>query len=334
MEAGAHGGRDARVSVTVMAHPKRVVWAEHLAEQLECGITFDRHNNVWDTARRAWLAHNPNATHHLVIQDDAILCRDLTAAAAHIARLYPAQPVTLTAIGYRLANLRPAYDAARRAGLTFFHGRRAISTVALMVPTGSIIDMIRWCDSDRSRHDDVRIMRYWKRRNIDTAFTIPSLVDHRDVHENPTLVEGNDRSWKTRSAVNFIGADRSALEVDWRRADERRVRSKEAGSMVTATFARVGNPEQTATVEVGSASYRRLKEKLSRHWTLVAEEIPDDVPEPSVTAPTVDVTTVDDVEPVYHDAPNVDDFHLGAGWYALPDGTKVRGRDAAEQAMA
>ena len=29
----------------------------------------------------------------------------------------------------------------------------------------------------------------------------------------------------------------------------------------------------------------------------------------------------------------VDGFHVGAGWYQLPDGTKVRGKDAATEAL-
>lgn len=29
----------------------------------------------------------------------------------------------------------------------------------------------------------------------------------------------------------------------------------------------------------------------------------------------------------------VDSFHVGAGWYQMPDGTKVRGRDNAERLM-
>lgn len=32
-------------------------------------------------------------------------------------------------------------------------------------------------------------------------------------------------------------------------------------------------------------------------------------------------------------AVDVDEFHTGGGWYELPDGSKVRGRDNAEQAL-
>jgi hypothetical protein len=292
----------------VMAHPARRDWAEQLAGRLGCEIVWDRKQNVWDTARRAWLAHDPDATHHLVVQDDAKVCADLPQAAVKVARTVGDRPVSFTTIGYRLRHHVGSYQTAVKEGRTFWLSDRGISTVALMIPTRLVARMIAACDGGSSKHDDVRIMSWLSSRNLKTAYTIPALVDHRDRDENPTLVAGNGRGNHSRAGLNFIGEDGSGVDVKWNLPGRRRRVRKESTIMAEATFVRKGDPSQQVTVEVGSASYRRLSEKLSWAWTQIG--VPDPAEDDDAAGPV----------------------HLGGGWYDV-NGQRVRGK-AAAQALA
>ena len=72
-------------------------------------------------------------------------------------------------------------------------------------------------------------------------------------------------------------------------------------------FAKVNDDAPPRWVDEGTRAYERVR-RLDRVWVEV--DPPD--------------------EPV---SDGVDAFHVGAGWYQLPDGTKVRGRDAAAEAL-
>ena len=257
------------VSVAVMAHQKRRQWAEQLAEQLGCPVVWDRRSNVWDTARRAWLAHNPNATHHLVIQDDAIVCDDLRVQAERIAAAAPAVPVALTCIGYRIKHDRSGYDQARRWWPTV----RGVSTVALMLPTADIPDMIAACDRSGSRHDDVRIMGWYRNQSRPIWMVKPSLVAHR-TDNNPTLVDGNDR-WADRSTLNFVPV---AGDIDWTEGAPMATRDGYA----TFVHRKTGKP---TTVKVGTAGHAALS-RLAHNgnvWRQIDAPTPE--PEPVEVVP-------------------------------------------------
>src|SRR5690606_5759806 len=70
-----------RVSVAVMAHPDRAGFVDELCGRLDRDptVVWDEIGDVWHTGRRAMLAYDPDADYHLVIQDDAVVCRDLVA---------------------------------------------------------------------------------------------------------------------------------------------------------------------------------------------------------------------------------------------------------------
>jgi hypothetical protein len=207
-------GKPARVSATIMAHPKRADWAESLADELGCGITWDRRNNVWDTARRSWKAADPTATHHLVVQDDARVCRDLMEAATVAAQAAGDRPVSFTAIDYKLQSERDGYLAALAAGECFYPIRRGLSTVSLMVPTRLITQMLRQCSTMSSPHDDVRIAQFFRLRRQVMLLSVPSLVDHRNPAHSPSLV-GNGGTRARRDVIRFIGENRSGLAVNF-----------------------------------------------------------------------------------------------------------------------
>lgn len=202
------------VSVAVMAHPKRATFVPHLVKSLdaEATVVWDEHNDRWDTGRRAMLAFDPSTTHHLVIQDDAIACRDLVAGVEKALVYVPHESPVGLYVGrvqpWR-ARIQKLVDEAEE-NTSWLTMARLLWGVGVVVPTDQIPDMVAFCD--RRRHEanyDLRMAKWFMHRGIRVWCTWPSLVEHRD---SPSLVPGRTA---TRHAHRFIGARRSALDVDW-----------------------------------------------------------------------------------------------------------------------
>jgi hypothetical protein len=298
-----------------MAHPKRQRWIPGLVDALdrEPTVVWDRNNDRWDTGRRSLLAYDPDATHHLVVQDDALVCRDLVAGLEQAVAHTGDHP-----LGLYIGMVRPsAATVARKVRDAQTFGARFVKMdgpwwgVGIVVPTGHIEDLVRWADrrSDIANYDK-RISRWYRTvKGLDCWYPFPSLVEHRHGEENPSLIPG--RSGTNRRAWQFLGTDRSALNIDWT------YRPPEDGM---ATFRNLRAPHlEPVTTPEGSASFVRLS-RLPAIWERV--DTPAE-PEPAVT--------VGDPDP--DPSVSVDAFHTGAGWYTLPDGSKVRGRDAALAAL-
>lgn len=211
------------LSVAMMAHPKRRDAAQQILTELgqEIPIVWDEINNRWDTGRRSMLAYDPGCTHHLVIQDDVIVCRDLIAG---VRRALEYVPDDAPLCGY-VGRVRPQKEATFRAAQEAFRVGASFVTMhtlnwgpLIVVPTGCIPEMISYCDPLPVPNYDKRLSRYWElSRKVRVWYAWPNLVDHRD---GPSLVPGRigtDRSQNKscRVAHNFLGEDRSALEVDW-----------------------------------------------------------------------------------------------------------------------
>lgn len=207
-----------RISVAIMAHPRRKDFIPYLLGSLDCEptVVWDENNDRWDTGRRSMLAYNQGCTHHLVIQDDAIVCKDLVAGLTDALCHIPdpdGTPVCLY-IGrnkpfrYSMAQAasRAERDRAAWVAMTQVHWG-----VGIMLPIGLIKPMIDYCDTrDEIGNYDRRISRWVERYQLPVYYTWPSLVDHRGV---PSLVKG--RASKGRYAHNFIGTNASALDQDW-----------------------------------------------------------------------------------------------------------------------
>lgn len=199
------------LSIAVMAHSARGEWAGLLAAELDAPIVWDNGRGVWSTGRRALLAHDPDATHHLVVQDDAVICRELVAGLE----------VALSYAGHRAVGLytgsRPDRTRIAKAGRTATEmGVSWISTrhwplwgVASAHPVDMIGDLVASGDTmGRPTRYDLQTRHFYRNAGVAVWYTWPSLVDHRD---GPSLLENPDG----RRAQRFIGEDVSALSVDW-----------------------------------------------------------------------------------------------------------------------
>jgi len=213
-----------RVSLAMMAHPARKASVERILAILdrECPVVWDEKNDRWDTGKRAMLAYDPEATHHVVIQDDVLVCRDLCAGLERaLAHIPPDAPLC----GY-VGRVRPqteavlrAVAAARKAHASFIVMRCLNWGPLVAVPTGVIPEMVAHGDTlRRVPNYDRRLSRFFEleeRRSV--WYTWPSLVDHAD---GPSMVKGRfatdrEREPRARVAHEFIGEQASALDIDW-----------------------------------------------------------------------------------------------------------------------
>lgn len=198
-----------------MAHPKRTGMVADLLDRLDrpVGVTWDEIDDRHDTGIRALEAFDPDASHHLVIQDDVLPCSDLIAgvekALAHV-------PVGCPASFY-IGKVRPFGQAVAKAvakaeGASWITMAGIYWGPAVVVPTSSIEEMAAWY---RGKHGarisnyDRRMSRWFEQRDLRCWYSWPSLVDHRG---DTSLVRGRSG---VRRAHRTLGPGESALDVDW-----------------------------------------------------------------------------------------------------------------------
>lgn len=164
----------------------------------------------WPTARRAWLAsaRAPNATHHVLLQDDALLCRDFLPGLREAISNVPEAVISLFTIHDKVAE-------ARLLSYSWIQQRDDVWGVGLVMPSAWASEFVRWCDINIPAgylHDERRVAIWMMATGKACYSPVPSLVEHAGA-VNSTLGHNDARcvaSW-------FIGSDRSALDVDWSR---------------------------------------------------------------------------------------------------------------------
>lgn len=176
-----------------MAHPKRKEWAEELAKTLNCSIVWDERNDIWDTARRAWLElSNDECEFGVVIQDDAILCDNfieevhkLVIKTYHYRTIYQ-----LYINGDIRIFTKEAIEFGRERNYIF--SRELAGGVATVIPRSMIKDIIHYGNQSFYPGDDTKIKMFCLRYGIPVTYPFPSLVDHRRRKDNPSL-SGNEK---------------------------------------------------------------------------------------------------------------------------------------------
>lgn len=211
------------LSVAIMAHPARAAMVERLLDKLgDVPVAWaERKNDLWGTRRRATLACDLDCTHHLVLQDDVMICRDLVAGVERALEHVPPDVPASLYIGQRRPDrelVKAACAKARESSASWVVMPTLLWGPAVVLPTAAIPDMVEYCDTlKKMPHDDRRMGMYWERISP-TWYTWPSLVDHAD---GPSMAQGRmgtDRSKPQqlmRVAFEYVGNDASALEADW-----------------------------------------------------------------------------------------------------------------------
>lgn len=207
------------ISVALMCHRKRERWVPELLERIghPAEVVWDRVDDRHETGLRCLEAFEPSATHHLIVQDDAIVCRDLVAGLERAVEVSGDRVVGLYVGNVRPDATRVARDvsAARDAGASWLAMPGPWWGVGILIPTIHLPALVDSYRASRQNNYDRRIATWAGKAKVECWYTMPSLVEHRAGGENPSLVAG--RTSMARRARWFIGEDASALDVDWTR---------------------------------------------------------------------------------------------------------------------
>lgn len=171
---------------------------------------------AWPTARRAWLAAARSAaTHHLVMEDDAIACRDFLPAVKRCIEEFPNSPISYF-------DMSKAIKEALAKG-SHWAQRTSISTaLAISAPSGHAVKAIRWADANVTPdlpYGDVRLSMYYQEMGIPVMYTAPCLVEH--MGDKSLLGHGVLPGNRRRVAGAFIGREVSGLDIDWSKGSAR-----------------------------------------------------------------------------------------------------------------
>jgi hypothetical protein len=182
-----------RLTGAVMAHPRRLDPGRVLLDSAPSGLldlVLDPHPDGPPTGLRtamlAWSSIPAGSTHHLVLEDDALLAPGFFAHAERAAAAAPDAAVVFH------ANWCSRSGAAVRlgalAGARFVRAAREYTpTVALLLPAAvgaGFAEFARAHTGDRDGQGlwagDVIMARYLAARGVRTYVTVPNLVEHGD----------------------------------------------------------------------------------------------------------------------------------------------------------
>ena len=197
-----------------MAHPRRESYIPNLQAKIgrPSRVVWDQINNRWDTGRRSLLAYDATKTHHMVIQDDAVVCRDLPAGVEKALAETPHQSIMGLYLG-RTKSWKPIWLRAQRTqpALRWIRMNELMWGVGVVVPTAWIDQIVEIGDQfEEIPNYDSRISAACMKLGLPVYYPWPSLVSHRQA---PSLVEG--RGWQGRYAYRFIGENASAVAHSW-----------------------------------------------------------------------------------------------------------------------
>jgi hypothetical protein len=228
------------LSAAIMAHPDRAPMVEDLEERLDrpVKVVWDEIRDRHDTGVRAIEAFDPAASHHLVLQDDTIIPRDLLAGIERALRYIPQDEPMCLYTGRVRPFAQEVTRAVKAAGDTasWLTMQGIYWGPGIVLPTAHLPELTAWFRRSKIVNYDRRVSAWYCLRDARVWYPWPSLVDHRD---GDSLVKGHGAG---RHAHAFLGADQSALDVDWtgpvvevlrtsRMDDARQIRAQRAGKL-------------------------------------------------------------------------------------------------------
>lgn len=205
---------DVRLAAWITHHPSRPTLPLRLTALLDgpARLVFDPRPhgavNPWRTFRRALetAATDTTATHHLFLQDDALPCPGLCAAAAHAASWRPGAIICLFVNDLATqTSLRIRDAAARGAGWAPVVGERFVPTVATVWPRELVVRAVfeaRPVTPDVPQADDEAVGDWARGAGVEVWATVPNLVQHDE--DAPSTFLGH-RDGRQRWATCWIG---------------------------------------------------------------------------------------------------------------------------------
>lgn len=163
-------------------------------------------SGVWPTTMRCLKdAYSRHSTHHLILQDDAVLCRDFVEVLHRVVAANPDVPMCFYCP-------RKVAEEARTAGKNWVAIDGGCWGICVLMPTPWVAEFMAWQEATflpEFPHDDERLALWFLFTKRSVWQPVPSLVDH-GASQDSLLGHSN----ASRKAKWFAGgADLSA--VDW-----------------------------------------------------------------------------------------------------------------------
>ena len=161
---------------------------------------------AWYNARQCWMwGLSLKSTHHLVLQDDVILCEQFVKAVKKCVENYPEHPLGL------YAN-RKICEEAMKQDIRWCQIPDGTWGQAILLPQSMIAKFLKWEKNHilpNFKHDDSRLAMYLVNCKIPAMCPMPSLVDHAGA-ESSIVGQSN----KNKRARWFV-ANKNYLEYNW-----------------------------------------------------------------------------------------------------------------------
>lgn len=177
-----------QVSVAVMSHPRRSREASALARRLEnARVVFDPEPGdeptPLKTSLHAWRAVEPEATHHLVVQDDIEPSEGFLQRVRDGIQLFPDSAIAFYC-NWNSVN-GAAVRLAAAAGATWAEetGAEYFPTLAMVLPSRHIDAYLEFAAPFAClwRDDDELMREFLASQDIGAVLSVPSLVEHRQL---------------------------------------------------------------------------------------------------------------------------------------------------------
>jgi hypothetical protein len=179
------------LSVVIMHHPRRqdripalLALCRPLPVRVITDPEPDGPPSPLRTAKRAWAAIAPGATHHVVLQDDVL---PMAGFAEHLSRALAARPADGVTLSVQQTSPRNSY-AVRRAAIAgrAFAGMSAVEwtpTLALALPVARAEELALFLAGvpDSYVDDDQLVTAFSAKHDLQVVATMPNLVEHADV---------------------------------------------------------------------------------------------------------------------------------------------------------
>lgn len=209
-------GAQPDISMSIMTHPRRLGSARRLRDshpELDLRIVMDPlpdgPPSPLRTSAVAWAAVSDTATHHLVLQDDVMLCAGFRQELAAAVRTKPW--AALSFFTHWVSHVSHAVRVAALCGFTWTEVvGKYLPSVALLAPADVSRDMAAHLASADTTKDDVAIRQYLHQTGVEAYVAVAGLVEDLDL---PSLAGHNE--YRPLRAACFVGTGSRRQPHGW-----------------------------------------------------------------------------------------------------------------------
>lgn len=214
------------IATIVQHHPERAELLPALLERLPAGalvVTDPEPDhpipNPWRCYRECILSIPDDATHALIVQDDAVPHPDFPAVLERCVAARPDRIVCFFIATHPVRGARRALEAyAAGSPWSELLTTEFLPVIATVWPAELARTFLAWADARArpgSRSDDGLAGRFIRAHGVRPLATVPCLVDHPDVERS--LIGKRAMAGRNRARVALIPPwGRDILSIDWR----------------------------------------------------------------------------------------------------------------------